>query len=591
MKKEFIKSFALTAVGATFASTLFTPVSQVDAQTETESGVLEFESNVAHEGEPIEGGTLRIALVGDPFAGVLNPIYYSGNPDATIIDYFSTTLYGYDENFQIDDSGFANIELNQEEKSVTITIPEGVTWHDGEEVTIDDVIYPYYVIGHKDYTGIRYNSAFENVVGMVEYHNGETEEISGIERVDDYTAKIHYINFTNSMIQAGGDISSFVIPEHIFSEIPIAEQEDSAAVRQNPIGFGPFKVESITPGEAVTFVRNEDYYRGAPNIERIELEVVNPTNIVSELRNGNYDIASLPADQYDTFSDATNFSILGRLDNAYTYIGFKLGTWDAEAGEVQYDPERQVSDKALRQAMAYAVDNDAIGVEFYHGLRHRANSHIPSLFTAYHNADQEGYTYNPERAKEILAEAGYQDLDGDGFVEDPNGEKLELTFASMSGGEVAEPIAQYYIQSWQAVGINVSLYQDQLIEFNTFYDLIKADEPSIDVYQAAWGVGGDPNPSGFFGRNASFNYPRWATEENDELLAAISSDAAFEDEFRQQAFYDWQAYMIEEVPTFPTLFRNALTAVNKRVSQWDIGIGNQLEWDEIYLTAEQPISE
>ena len=577
----------------TFASTLVGPTTQlVSAQEEGEDGVLEFETLVQNEGEPIEGGTLNYALVSDStFSGVLNNMLYTGQPDGEIISFFNPGLYGYDENFTIDNSGFADIEMDPENSQVTITIPEGHTWHDGEEITIDDVIFPYYVIGNPDYTGIRYGSDFQNVAGMEEYHNGDAEEISGLERVDDYTLTVTYNTFNNSMLQAGGGVSSYIEPEHLLGEVPVAEFEDSEYVRTNPVGFGPFKVESITPGEAVTLTAFDEYYDGRPNIDEMIIEVVNPSTIVSELKAGNYDIASLPADQYETYSDATNFTPVGFLENAITYIGFKQGTWDEENGEVVPDPERVTSNKALRQAMAYAIDNNAIATQFYYGLRQNANSHITPNFTEYHNTEQEGYTFDPERSQQLLADAGFVDTDGDGFVEDPNGEPFTLGFASMSGGETAEPIAQYYIQSWQQVGINVELVDGQLMEFNSFYERLESDDPAIDVFQAAFGVGGDPNPSGLYGRSASFNYTRWATEEHDELLAAIESEESFDEEFRQQAFYDWQAYMIEEVPTIPTLFRYTLTAVNNRVSQWDTEIGSDLKWSDIYLLSEEPAAE
>lgn len=592
MKKSLRKHFSLAATALTLTSVLAAPATSfVAAQEESEDGVLEFDTAVTHEGEAIEGGTLRFALVGDAFAGVLNSMLYTAGPDADIIEYFSPALYGYDENFTIDDSGFANVEFDQENSQVTITIPEGTSWDDGEPLTIDDVIFPYYVVGHPDYTGVRYGSDFTNVVGMEEYHNGEAEEISGLERVDDYTLTVTYHNFNNSLLQAGGGVSSYIEPEHILGDVPVAELEDHEAVRSKPVGYGPFRVTSVTPGEAVTFEANEYYYQGRPVIDGLVIEVVNATSIVAELKAGNYDLAALPADQYDTFADATNFSKIGQITNVYTYIGFKMGTWDAEAGEVSPDESLIVSDKALRQAMAYAIDNDAVGAEFYSGLRQNANSHITPNFADYHNAEQEGYSYDPERAKELLAEAGYVDNDGDGFVEDLNGEPFTLGFASMSGGEVAEPLAQYYIQMWAEVGIDVELVDGQLMELNSFYDRIEADDPAIHVYQGAWGTGGDPNPSGLYARNAAFNYPRWASEENDAILERIESNESFDEEFRQQAFLDWQALMIEEVPNIPTLYRYELVAVNNRVSQWDSQIGADLDWSAITLTADSPIAE
>ncbi|MGX7099951.1 oligopeptide ABC transporter substrate-binding protein [Globicatella sanguinis] len=547
---------------------------------------VELETAIKNDAEEIEGGTLRYALVGDPFSGVLNNMLYEGNPDATIIGLFNEGLYGYDENFTIDDSGFAKVDFDVENKQVTITIPEGQKWDDGEDLTIDDVIWPYYVVGHPDYQGIRYGEDFENVVGMKEYHEGSAEEISGLERVDDYTLKVTYNQFPNSMLQAGGGISSYIQPKHVFEGIEVKDMLDSEPVRTKPVGFGPFRVTSITPGEAVTYEANEYYWRGRTKIDGVQLEVVNQSTAIAEMQAGNYDIASLPADSYDSYKDSENFTVLGDVQNAYTYIGFKLGK--LEEGENVPDESLVVADKAIRQAMAYAVDNDAIGERFYQGLRWRANAPITPNFKDYYNAELPGYTYDPEKAKQILADAGYTDADGDGFIEDKNGEPFTLGFASMSGGETAQPLAEYYMQAWAEVGIDVQLVDGQLMEFNSFYDALKADDPKIQVYQGAWGTGGDPNPTGLYGRTASFNYTRWATEENDKLLAAINSDDSFDDEFRKQAFNDWQAYFMEELPVIPTLFRYSVVGVNNRVKNYDMKVGSDLTWVDVALTADAP---
>lgn len=313
----------------------------VQAQEE-EDKILSFQAEAVHEGEAIEGGTVKYALVGDPFPGVLNNMYYTMGTDGAVVHFFNPGIYGYDENFTIDNSGFADIDFDPDNKQVTITIPEGTLWDDGEPLDIDDVIITYYTIGHPDYTGIRYGIAFSNVVGMEDYKNGDTDIISGLERIDDSTLRITYNEFTSSILQAGGGLSSYIEPEHIIKDIPVEELEDSDFVRQNPVGFGPFKVTSINPGESVTYEANEHYYKGELNVDGLTLEVVGNSHIVAELKAGNYDIASLPNDQYDTFSDATNFSIIGEESNFYNYIGFKMGTWDEEAGEVNFEEDRVV---------------------------------------------------------------------------------------------------------------------------------------------------------------------------------------------------------------------------------------------------------
>ncbi|WP_314237547.1 oligopeptide ABC transporter substrate-binding protein [Abiotrophia defectiva] len=583
MNKTFRKNLALMATALSVSAIMWPSAIAV-----AEGANLPL--SVTNEGTAIDGGVFKYALVGDPFSGALSSLYAEKSNDMTITGFINPGLYGSDGDYKIDDSGLAKLTFDQANKKVTIKIPEGVTWTDGQPLTIEDVIYPYYVVGHKDYTGIRYGSDFKNVVGMEEYHDGKSDTISGLKKVDYYTLEISYKEFSASMLQAGGGVSSYVEPKHILEKTPIKDLEDSEQVRTNPVGFGPFKVKSITPGESVVFERNDNYYKGKPKLAGLQVDVVNASTAVSEMKAGNYDYASLPEDAYNTYKDASNFKTLGRLTNVYSYIGFHVGTWNKEKEQVQPDDSKPVSNKALRQAMGYAIDNDAIGKRFYEGLRVRANSPIPSMFASYNDGSIEGYTYQPEKAKQILADAGFVDKDGDGFVEDPKGNSFKLTFASMSGSDVAEPIAQYYVDAWKQIGVNVELYEGRLLEFNTFYDLLDKDA-DIDVFQAAMGVGGDPNPSTQFGRDNQFNTMRWATDENDKLLAAINSDSAFEDATRKKAYDDWQKYVIDEAPVIPTLYRHTIVSINNRVKHYDITLGSGTEWEEVELTADQPVKE
>ena len=81
------------------------------------------------------------------------------------------------------------------------------------------------------------------------------------------------------------------------------------------------------------------------------------------------------------------------------------------------------------------------------------------------------------------------DVDGDGFREDQDGNELTINFASMEGGDIAEPLSYYYIQAWEEVGLRVQLTDGRLQEFNTFYERVQNDDEAIDIYQGAWGVG------------------------------------------------------------------------------------------------------
>lgn len=545
-----------------------------DKGEETTGSPLDDFDTRGEEGEAKEGGTLNFGLVTDtPFEGTLNWNFYSGAPDAEVISWFDESLLDIDENFQYTQDGAATFEFSDDHKVWTFKIGDNVNWHDGKPVTAEDWAFSYEVIGHADYDGVRYGSDFTVIEGMEEYNKGEADEISGIKVIDEKTLEITYKKPTPSLL-AGG-IWSYAMPKHIFKDIPVADMSSSDEVRKNPIGMGPFKVESVVSGESVVYKKNEDYWRGEPKLDEVVLKVVDPSVVANELSSGKIHLTDgFPTDQYQANKDMEGVKFLGDVEGSYTYVGFKLGTWDKEKKRVAYNPEEsKVSDLALRKAMWYAVDNDAVGEKFYEGLRWAGTTLIAPSHADFHDGSIETPTYDPEKAKEILEEAGYKDTDGDGFVENPDGSELKLTFASMSGGETAEPVANYYLQSWQKVGINIELLDGRLQEFNTFYDRVGNggnDDPAVDVYMGAWSVGSDVDPAGLYGPDAMFNFPRYENEKNSELLEKGVSEDAFDLEFRQDVYKEWQELMVEEIPVFPTLYRAAIVPVNEDVVNYTI---------------------
>lgn len=182
-----------------------------------------------------------------------------------------------------------------------------------------------------------------------------------------------------------------------------------------------------------------------------------------------------------------------------------------------------MGDVNLRKAMAYALDIEQVSEVLYNGLRVRANSLIPPVFESFYDKSLKGYVYDPEKAKEILDKAGYKDVDGDGFREDPKGKKLEIKLASMSGDSVQEEITAYYLQNWRDVGLNVTLSTGRLIEFNSFYDMVKADHPEIDVFMGAWGTGTNPSPSGLYGASDQYNFSRYTSDLLEKTIQNIDS--------------------------------------------------------------------
>ena len=553
-----------------------------------------FSSEVTHEGTAIKGGTLKYALVAaSPFSGIFIDELSSNSTDSTIASQVDQSMFEYDENRKLTNTGLASIEFDVEGKTVTIKLnAKDYKWSDGQPFTIDDYIFAIEAIGNKDYTGIRYNDRYTNIVGMKDFHEGKSDKISGVEKVDDYTVKLHFEKMLPSMQLAGGAIPAYTMPKHIFKDIPVKEWEQSEYVRGNKVvGLGPFTIESVVAGESVTFKANEYYYKGPPKLDKVVMQVVAPNAIVSEMKAGNYDIATMPSAQYESFKDLTNVTYVSAFAPSYEYIAFHLGKFDKTTGKNVTDPNAKMSDVKLRQAMGYALDIDAAGESLYNGLNYGTNSIILPFFKDVYNPEQEGFAYNPEKAKQLLDEAGYKDVDGDGIRENKDGSKLQINFAARTRDDANESLVQQYLLWWKEIGLDVQLYTGRTIESNNFYEKIQADDPEIDVFAGGWGVGYDPNPANLFGETAKFNFSRYVNEKGTEIMKKIASTEAFDEAKLKEFYKEWQAYAHDEAFMIQTLVGDSVTAVNKRVKYYDTALatsGSKAQLYQLELTSDTP---
>ncbi|MBO0486424.1 oligopeptide ABC transporter substrate-binding protein [Vagococcus fluvialis] len=550
--------------------------------------VSQFPIEVSNKEKAKEGGTLEVAVAMDTqFAGLFVTEFYENNYDAQFMLPSHEEIFRSDSNFETTDGGIVKKDIDVDKKTIKLTITKDAKWSDGEPLVAEDLIQPYLVIAHPDYAGIRYGEDFTNVVGVEEYHDGKADSISGLKKIDDKSIEITYKEMNPGMKQTSETVWSSAMPAHIFKDMPVKGMESSDPVRKSPVTLGPYKMTKINQGESVEYTPNEFYYGEKPKLEKIVMRVA-PTNSITEaMKAKKYDmVLSMPTDNYPSYKDIEGYEILGRPDLAYTYIGFKLGKWDEKAGKVAYNPESKMANKELRQAMAYAVDNNAIGEKYYHGLRQAANAMVPPIFSEFSAKDLEGYTKQDiEKANKLLDDAGYKKKDGEEFRRDPKGEKLEIKFASMAGGETAQPLAEYYVNCWREIGLDVSLATGRLIEFNSFYDKLKNDDPEIDVYQAAWGLSADPSQSGLYAPTASFNYTRFESDKNTELMNNIDSEKSFDTEYRAKAFKEWQEYASDEAFVFPTLFRDQVLPVSENVTGFTWAYDAQENpWASIGLT-------
>ena len=555
-----------------------------------------------NEGEVVPVDTLKVAVVSSsPYKGIFNGFLYSSGIDNEFMQYTMNGAFPTNPDFTLvldSDETPIKVTVNPEEKTVTYKINPKFKWSNGEPVTTKDIVKTYEIVANQKYiessSSSRFNKNRKKIVGIQEYNEGKADKISGLEVIDDSTMKIHLTEVTPSVYWGGNFVSEFINAKQ-FEGVPMDKIIESPALRKNPLSYGPYYIKDIVQGEKVIFEANPYYYRGEPKIKTIEMEILPPSQQVAAIKSGKYDIVFNPElNIFPEIENLDNINILARKAMYFSYLGFHVGKWDAEKNEVITDPNSKMYDINLKRAMAYAIDNDSIAKQFYHGLAMRAPSPIAPIFTQLRNPEVDGFKIDIEKAKKILDDAGYKDVDGDGIREGKDGKPFKINLAMMSGSEIQEPLSQYYIQQWKSIGLNVELVDGRLLDFNNFYDRLKADDPAIDCFFAAFGYGTDPQQMSLFGKNSQFNKSRYTSETFEKALEAQISPEALDEAKRIEIYHNYDKVFMEELPVIPQLNKMEYIVVNKRVKEYDWKYDTDMkefDWSKIEVTAKEPISD
>ena len=562
----------------------------------------QYPSYVENEGTPVEATVLKVAVVSDsPFRGIFNGFLYSDSLDGSFMASTMNGAFPIDPDLKIildSDETPIKVSINPEEKTVTYKINPNFKWSNGEPVTTKDIVKTYEIMANQEYItsskSLRYNKNRRAIVGIEEYNEGKADKISGLEVIDDSTMKIHLKDMTPSVYWGGNFVPEFVNAKQ-FEGIPMDKITESDALRKNPLSYGPYVIKEIVQGEKVIFEANPYYYKGEPKIKRLEMEILPPSQQVAAIKSGKYDIVlKVSPEIFPELEKLDNINILTKKAGSMNYIAFKLGKWDEEKNEVVTDPNSKMYDLNLRKAIAYAIDMDAVSKQFYHGLSTPAKSQLSPLFPSLHNPEINGFKQDVEKAKQLLDEAGFKDVDGDGIREGKDGKPVKYTLAMMSGGEIAEPLAQYYMQQWRAIGLDVELLDGRLLDSKNFYNRVNGDDPAIDFCIAGIGFGTDPQQLAIFGKNAKFNISRYISDNLEAALDATVSKDAMNEEYRVKAYKDYEKVFMEEIPAVPILNKLDILVVNKRIKKYDWrpnvdGKPNTFKWSMIEVVAPQPI--
>jgi peptide/nickel transport system substrate-binding protein len=391
-------------------------------------------------------------------------------------------------------------EVAPDGKTYTFHLNTDAKWHDGTDVTAEDVKFTFDVATDPSSPNPRQST-------MV-------EQIESYRVIDDDTfelvAKEPIVTFLYDVVWP-----ALTMPKHIWESVPPAEwPNDPGSTGQDParvVGTGPFKFQEWRQAETVTLARNDQYYdpTAIPVIDELIMRVLpDPETEVEALKAGETDIMEIiPAPQFEDVSTTPGLKADKYPGWSFSYIGLNM------------DPEKTTlfQDARVRQALFVAIDKEAIKDNIYQGLGEVARGTQPKLSYAYSpESFEETYDYDPERAKQLLADAGWTDTDGDGLV-DQDGTPFSFELVTSSGGgAVVDQLLAELQQNWREIGIEMT---PNLMEWSAMLDLTSQTH-DFDALLQGFGWDASLNQGSLFrcdSYGGGFNDIKYCNEEYDRL--------------------------------------------------------------------------
>ena len=549
-----------------------------------------FPDEYVNHKKALKNATLRVGYASDePFKGIFIDELDSDGKTSVMAAPGSASLFGYDNDGKYVAGGFGNVKFDRKNNTALISITKKARWSDGKPVTSRDAAYAYEIQANKDSNSPYYNEMLENIEGVKEYHEGKADKITGLEEKDSKHLLIHFKELTPAAEYAGsGYVANVAYPYHYLKDVPFDKLVSSDKVRKHPLFFGPYAIKKIVQGESIEWVPNKYYGGPKPKLAKIITEIVPLSQAATAMKSGKYDVLlNTSSATYNKIKDDKKLVTLGSLGTGITYLGFKVGHADKDGKSVM-DKSLPISNRALRQAMAYAMNVEAVTKKFGHGVTKHANTLISPNYGTYHDKSVKAYNFNLKKANELLDKAGFK-RGKDGYRTQPNGKKLVLTMLDQKGSESNVAARANYIQLWKKVGLNVKLYSGKALEYNNYLDVLSSNKKhNFDLWTGVWSLPPEPTsyPSYISAPTSELNYGHFTSKENDKLVAQMNSQKAFNTKYRIQQMHKWQQYMQKEAYVVPLYYQYDLETVGKNVKNISADATDVKYnlWDQVALT-------
>ncbi|PKN53627.1 MAG: peptide-binding protein [Deltaproteobacteria bacterium HGW-Deltaproteobacteria-13] len=478
--------------------------------------------------KPAYGDILVRGDIGD--ASNLIPLLASDSASHNIAGMVYNGLIKYDKDMNIVGDLAESWEISPNGLVITFHLRKGVKWHDGHPFTSADVLYTYQVtVDPKTPTA----------------YAGDFLKVKKAEALDDYTFRVTYPKpFAPALISW----SSSILPRHLLSGKDITKSELS----RHPVGTGPYKFKEWVSGQKIVLVSNPDYFEGQPYIDgRITRIIPDAATMFLELRAQNIGMMGLTPLQYTRQTEnnlfKNNFNKYRYLSFAYTYLGYNL-------------KNPLFTDKRVRQAISYAINKDEIISGVLLNLGKPANGPYKPGTWAY-NDKVKMYNYNPQKARDLLREAGWTKINSEGVLE-KDGKPFVFEIVTNQGNETRQKCAEIIQRQLKEVGIVVKI---RILEWSAFVtDFI--NKRRFDSVIMGWTIPLDPDAYDVWHSSKTapeeLNFISYKNPEVDEMLEKGRS--TFDQKERKKYYDRFQEILAEDQPYTFLYVPEALIIINKR---------------------------
>jgi peptide/nickel transport system substrate-binding protein len=423
-------------------------------------------------------------------------------------------------------------DVSKDGLTYTFRLKKGVKWHDGKPFTARDVAFTFYSVLDPKVT-TPHRGYFDALVGFPELTNKDNpkkpEELAQkpIEVLDDYTVRFHLRYPYGAFLAVLVNPRAGIVPEHILK----GQDFNTAEFNRKPIGTGPFKFVEWKRGERIVLEANPDYHAGRPALDRLIYRVIpDAVVLLQELRAGGVDfIERPPLTEVGRLKQTPGLKVITADTTSYTYFGFRLD-------QAPFD------DVNVRRALYHAIDIPAIVREVLQGYGVVATGQFPPSSWAF-DPSVKAYPYDPNRAKALLAEAGWKPGPDGVLVKD--GKRLSFSLRHDQADQTVKDTAIIIQEFLTKVGVEARI---EPLDWPTFVKKLFASD--FEGIVVGWTNFHDPDPFAYSIWHSSQwkarNYAHYKSARADVALEAARRTG--DQTERKKHYAEFSKILMEDAP-------------------------------------------